>query len=285
LDAVARILEPYDRARALSQLGPVLSPDMLRKAQSVAGEIEDGHVKSVVGLARYLDEPTRSDQLRRALAFAAAAHQGIGLAEVMAVLTDSLIPEAIVVLDAMDAGMERSEAQVALAVRAGELGRFETALDLVQGVRANDAYERTRAIAALAPRVPEPLLTRLQSICDMTPDHFGHARCRCLAAIAPRLPKAARLAALTEAVAYARRPMMADLQTGLWLGLVPALLTLEPSDLHPLWCETWRALAKRARPELLSHLYVLRAALANAGGRDGVRVAYRAVKAAAAVWP
>ena len=284
MEAVARIRQPYDRAQALARLGPLLSPELLRKALSMAGEIEDGHVTAVVGLAKYLEEPARSDQIRRALASAATAHAGIGLVKVMSAMTESLIPEAMAVLDAVDATLVRSEARVALAVRAGEFGHFETALDLIQELRGNEADARAPAIEALAPSVPEPLLPRVLLLCDMTPSHFGHARCRCLAAVAPRLPKAARLTALNAAIAYALRPAREDLQKELWLGLVPALLTLESSDLHPLWCETWRALAKRTRPCLLSHVYALRAVLAKVGGREGVRMAYRAVNAAAEVW-
>ena len=167
-------------------------------------------------------------------------------------LTAPLLGEAVAAAWAIEDVWDRSRALAALAPRLAELGHPAEALEAARAIR-NEGYwspalaARSQALAALAPHLTAPLL--------------GEAL------------------AAARAIGYERGPSEA------LAALAPRLAELPPATLSPLWSKTIRLLATRTRRNLLRDLIALVPLLTALGGAEAVAETACAIQDVGRWWP
>ena len=142
-----------------------------------------------------------------------------------------------------------------------------------------DLPERGRALATLAPFLPEPLLEEALAMAEAFDDE--HARGRTLGELVPHLPEPL----LPRALATGR---MIKKRTGrYWVlrSIGRRLEHLPAYTLHPLWSETLHIAATRTRRDLLADLDALSPVIAKLGGEDATVETFRAIQDVGRWWP
>jgi len=142
---------------------------------------------------------------------------------------------------------------------------------------------RARALAGLAPHLPEPLLREALDAAGKIQDEDDRAH-----ALAGLVPRLAELGHPQEALDAARKIEREFARSHALAGLAPRLAEWagkEPAAARQAWQETLHLLARRTRPDLLSDLRALSPLLAALGGAEAVAATFRAIQSVGRWWP
>jgi len=181
--------------------------------------------------------------------------------------------EALAVAREINYAYDRARALAALAARLPEL--LPEALAAAREIK--DADDRARALAALAERLPELLPEALAAAREIKNEYH---RAEALTALAERLPEL-----LPEALAAAREIESEWFRAPVLTALAPRLTELPRPDLYPLWDKTLPVLARRTRPDLLADLRALVPVIHALGGGEAIAETARAIQDVARWWP
>ena len=182
LEAARAIEDEESRSRVLAALAPRLTEPWLRKALEATWAIgnEGYRSRALAALAPHLTEL----MLRKALKAARAIrYEGSrALAALAPHLTEPLLREALEAARAIGDEWDRSQALAALAPRLAELGHPAEALEAARAI--GDEWDRSEALTALAPHLTEPWLREALEAARAI--RYEGSRSRALAALAPR---------------------------------------------------------------------------------------------------
>mgnify|MGYP001024349337 CR=1 FL=1 len=296
-----------NRAEALEELLPSLSPELLPEALAAAREIGYAYARARVLTA--LAERLPPELLPEALAAAREIKDVEDRARVLTALAErfpEILPEALSAAREIKNASYRARALTALAKRFPEVlpevlpealaaarkiknERHRTG-DLTERLpevlpealaaarEIKDADARARVLTALTERMPELLLEALAAAREIEDASY---RARVLTALAERLP----LELLPEALAAAREIKDADDRAHFLTALAPRLAELPRPDLYPLWDETLPVLARYTRRDLLADLQALVPVIHALGGAEAIAETFRAIQDVARWWP
>jgi len=201
------------RANALANLIPYLPKELLGEVLTVAHVIKDGRIQAnvLVGLIPYLPAVVREQALREALAAAReiqdAEDRVNALAKLASRLAESGYPEKALAVarELPETGhwsSPRSEALVGLVPHIVKSGYPpKKALAVVQDIR--DALRRAKALARLAPHLPEELLK--EALAAAREIQRADLRAEALTELAPRLPTREQKQILREALGAVKK--------------------------------------------------------------------------------
>jgi len=156
--------------------------------------------------------------------------------------------------------------------------------EALEAARAiGDERSRSAALAALAPHLTEPLLRVALEAARAIANQW--CRSQALAALVPHLGPTERDRALGEALEAVRAIGNEGDRPQALAALAPQLAELTPATLSPLWSRTLRLLATHTRRDLLMDLIALVPVLAALGGPEAVAKAFRAIQDVGRWWP
>jgi Trypsin-like peptidase domain len=192
-------------------------------------------------------------------------------------LSEPLPWEALADARAIADEYRRAQALAGLVPRLGELGYGEEALAAAREIA--DDESRAQALVELAPHLPEPLqVTVLQeALAVVRAIADEERRAQALAGLAPHLPEPLQVTVLQEALAAARAIANDESRAQSLAGLAPHVKQLPVVRLFSLWCETFRILATRTRPDLLSDIQTLVPVIAVLGGKEALIATMQAI--------
>ncbi len=178
---------------------------------------------------------------------------------------------------------QRARALAGLAPRLPE-DLLRQALEAAREIE--DERARALALAGLAPHLPEDLLRQALEAAREIGDE--RARAEALAGLAPHLPPDLQEQTLRQALEAAREIEGKFARARALAGLAPHWAAWARQDrraAYSPWPETLRALAARPRRDLLGDLRALGPALAALGGDEAVRETVRAIHDVGRWWP
>lgn len=201
--AAGGISDAEGRGRALADLVPYLTEDLLEEALYLAGRIVKSAPRALalVALARNLPEVHWGQLLRMVKETSGVLSRAWALAEIAPFLPEALVGEAVRVAERIIVDRPRVEALAGLAPRLSEAARAELVEGALRFVDENISNSSARALAlvALAPHLSAALATRAWEVAGTI--EYAWDRVAALVAIVPMLPVGQRDGALREALA------------------------------------------------------------------------------------
>src|SRR5262249_42620928 len=144
-------------------------------------------------------------------------------------------------------------------------------------------YDRSEGLAALAPHLPESLLT--QALETARAMEYESSRSVALAVLAPHLQESLWSEVLVQTLEAATAIQDEYSRSLALAALAPRLGTSEVSCLLPLWEQTLPILASRTRKDLLADLCSLLPIIVRLGGAQAVAETFRAIQDVGRWWP
>jgi hypothetical protein len=256
-----RELEGECLAKLLGALVPYLPARLLQETLRIAREITEEfyHANTLITLAPYLSYPLLQEAFADAIEIKSEIHRSSALKALIPYLPKSLLKETLVAARELSRWWyPGDELLIVLACRLAGLGYSQEALKTVQEIRRKEY--RLSALFALAPQLPNEVLTMLKEI----KDEEGYRLSALVAALAPHLPESL----VEEAFATVREIERKEYRAHALAALAPRLAQLtHPQEAFGLLQEIeWDAFRAKALIGLAPYLPepLLREALATA---------------------